>query len=92
QFAEDYGLMLVATNDCHYIDQSDAEAHEALLCVQTGTTLEDEKRFRFPTNVFHFRSPDEMKAIFKDHPEAITNTVKVAERCNLEIPLGESLI
>ncbi|MBX3178137.1 MAG: DNA polymerase III subunit alpha [Candidatus Hydrogenedentes bacterium] len=92
QFAEDYGLMLIATNDCHYIDQSDAEAHEALLCVQTGTTLEDEKRFRFPTNVFHFRSPDEMKAIFKDHPEAITNTVKVAERCNLEIPLGESLI
>lgn len=92
QLAEDHGLMVIATNDCHYIDKSDAEAHEALLCVQTGTTLEDEKRFKFPTNQFHFRSPEEMVEVFKDYPEAVSNTVKVAERCNLDIPLGESLI
>lgn len=92
QLAQDYGLMVIATNDCHYIDKADAEAHEALLCVQTGTTLEDEKRFRFPTQEFHFRTEDEMRAIFKDCPEAVDNTLKVAERCNLEIPLGESLI
>jgi DNA polymerase III subunit alpha len=92
QFAEDYGLMTIATNDCHYIDKSDAEAHEALLCVQTGTTLEDEKRFRFPTQSFHFKTEDEMRETFADCPEAVDNTAKVAERCNLDIPLGESLI
>ncbi|MBI2423223.1 MAG: DNA polymerase III subunit alpha [Candidatus Hydrogenedentes bacterium] len=92
ELAEDHGLMVVATNDCHYIDRSDAEAHEALLCIQTGTTLEDEKRFKFPGPEFYFCSPEEMAEKFAHIPEAVTNTVKVAERCNLEIPLGESLI
>ena len=90
--AADYGLMVIASNDCHYLEQDDAEAHEALLAIQTGTTLEDEKRFRFPNNEFYFCSPDEMRARFEQHPEAVSNTVKIAERCNVEIPLGESLI
>ncbi|MFP4500082.1 MAG: DNA polymerase III subunit alpha [Candidatus Hydrogenedentota bacterium] len=92
ELAEKHGLLVVATNDCHYIEQEDAEAHEALLCMQTGSTLEDEKHFRFQTNEFHFRSPDEMKARFEHYPSAITNTLAIAERCNLELPLGQHLI
>lgn len=90
--AQRYGLKIVATNDSHYIDKEDAEAHEALLCVQTGATLDDEGRFRFPNDQFYFRSPEEMKARFASCPEAISNTLAIAERCNLEIPLGASLI
>ena len=90
--AEEYGLMLIATNDSHYPTREDAEAHEALLCVQTGTTLEDEKRFRFPNDQFYFRSVEEMKERFERWPEAISNTVKIAERCAVDIPLGQRLI
>ena len=92
EMADHHGLMMIATNDCHYIDKEDAEAHEALLCVQTGTTLEDEKRFKFPNNQFYFCSPDEMREKFKRWPEAVANTEKIAERCNVEIELGASLI
>jgi DNA polymerase-3 subunit alpha len=92
EMAEHHGLVMIATNDCHYIYKSDAEVHEALLCVQTGTTLEDEKRFRFSTQEFHFRSPDEMKERFQRWPQAISNTEAIASRCNVEIPLGNNLI
>jgi DNA polymerase-3 subunit alpha len=92
ELAAQYGLKTIATNDAHYIDREDAEAHEALLCVQTQTTLDDEGRFRFPNNEFYFRSPAEMRARFSRWPEAVHNTVAVAERCNVEIPLGEQLI
>lgn len=92
ELAERHGLMMIATNDCHYIDKADAEAHEALLCVQTGSSLEDEGRFRFPSKEFYFRSPEEMQERFKQWPDALSNTVKVAERCNLEIPLHKHLI
>ncbi|NIA14200.1 MAG: DNA polymerase III subunit alpha [Nitrospiraceae bacterium] len=92
ELAERRGLMLIATNDCHYIDKADSEAHEALLCIQTASTLNDENRFRFPTNEFHFTSPEEMRERFKEWPEAVSNTEKVAERCNLEIPLGKHLV
>lgn len=90
--AQRHGLRVVATNDCHYLDKADAEAHEALLCIQTGATLVDENRFRFPTQEFHFRSPDEMKKLFVRWPEAIANTLELAARCNLELPLGKRLI
>lgn len=92
QLAEKHGLMLIATNDCHYIDKEDAAAHEALLCMQTGSTLEEERRFRFPSSEFHFRSPEEMRERFADCPEALTNTILVAERCNLDLPLKKHLI
>lgn len=79
--AKSKGFPLVATNDCHYLNQGDDEAHEVLLCIQTGKTLEDKDRMRFGTSQFFFRSPDEMKRLFSYCPEAIENTVKIAEKC-----------
>jgi DNA polymerase-3 subunit alpha len=87
-----HGLMLIATNDCHYLDKSDSEAHQALLCIQTASTLNDENRFRFPTNEFYFCSGEEMHERFPQWPEAVSNTSKVAARCNLELPLGKQLV
>ena len=92
ELAGEYGLDIIATNDCHYLDAEDVEAHDALLCVQTGTTMDDEKRFKLPNGEFYFRSPDEMAACFTRWPEAIENTVKLAKRCNVEIPLDQNLI
>jgi DNA polymerase III subunit alpha len=83
------GLPLVATNDCHYLKQVDAEAHEVLLCIQTGKTIEDSDRMRFGTDQFYFRSPDEMKGLFSYCPEAIENTVRIAEKCNLTLEFGK---
>jgi DNA polymerase III subunit alpha len=83
------GLPLVATNDCHYLKQGDAEAHEVLLCIQTGKTIEDSDRMRFGTDQFYFRSPDEMKRLFSYCPEAIENTVQIAEKCNLTLEFGK---
>jgi DNA polymerase-3 subunit alpha len=83
------GLPLVATNDCHYLKQEDAEAHEILLCIQTGKTIEDSDRLRFGTDQFFFRSPDQMKELFSYCPEAIENTVQIAERCNLSLEFGK---
>jgi len=81
-------IPMVATNDCHYLDRKDAQAHEVLLCIQTGTTMEDEKRMRFKTDEFYFKSPDEMKKNFSYCPEAIANTVEIADKCNLTLELG----
>lgn len=78
------GIPLVATNDCHYIEPSDIEAHDALLCIQTGKTLQDTGRMRFSSDKFYLRSPEEMQELFSHIPEAIDNTVSVAERCNFE--------
>lgn len=92
EMAEHHGLMLIATNDCHYTDKEDAEPHEALLAIQTAATLDQDDRFKFPTNEFYFCSTEEMKERFKAYPQAIANTVKVADRCNVEIQLGNHLI
>jgi len=92
ELAEKHGLLLVATNDCHYTDKDDAEAHEVLLAVQTGATLDQEDRFKFPSDEFYFCSGDEMKQKFPDYPEAISNTEKVAARCNVELNLDNHLI
>ncbi|MEW6089010.1 MAG: DNA polymerase III subunit alpha [bacterium] len=78
-------IPLVATSDCHYLQKEDAKAHDMLLCIQTGTTRSDPKRMRFSSEEFYFRSPDEMNGLFKDIPEAIYNTIDIAERCNLEL-------
>ena len=83
------GLPLAATNDCHYLKREDAEAHEVLLCIQTGKTIEDSDRMRFGTDQFYFRSPDEMIRLFSYCPEAIENTVKIAEKCNLTLEFGK---
>ncbi len=88
----DLQLPLLATNDCHYLACSDAHAHEALLCVQTGKTLDDPGRFRFAGNGFYVKDADEMLAVFHDHPEAVTNSVELAERCNFELETGRALL
>ncbi len=89
EIAKELSLPVVATNDCHYLRREDAEAHEVLLCIQTGKTLRDPDRMRFSTNEFFFRSPEQMEALFVDYPEAISNTIEIAERCNLELKFNE---
>jgi DNA polymerase III subunit alpha len=78
-------LPLVATNDVHYLKKGDDKAHDALLCIQTQSRLDDADRMRFTTDQLYFKSPEEMKDAFKDTPEAISNTVKIADACNLEL-------
>ena len=82
------GLPLVATNDCHYLTKDDYEAHDLLLCIQTQTTVDAEKRMRMETDELYFKSPEEFEEYFADVPEAIANTQRIAEMCNLEIELG----
>ena len=84
-FGKDLGLPLVATNDCHYLTRQDAYAHEVLLCIQTGKTMDDPNRMRFANEEFYVKTPEEMAELFKDTPEAISNTLAIAERCNLEL-------
>ena len=88
ELARELSIPLVATNDCHYLNRDDAEAHEVLLCIQTGTTMEDEKRMRFQTEEFYLKSPDEMKKSFDYCPEAIANTIEISNKCNLSLDLG----
>jgi DNA polymerase-3 subunit alpha len=90
RLSSDLGVPLVVTNDCHYLGAEDAQAHDVLLCIQTGKTVNDPKRLAFSTHDFYFKSPQEMVARFKDLPGALEQTLAIAERCNLEIPLGES--
>ncbi|HMK60498.1 MAG TPA: DNA polymerase III subunit alpha [Dissulfurispiraceae bacterium] len=90
--ATELHIPVVATNDCHYLRKDDARAHDILLCIQTGKTFKDEKRMRFTTDELYFKSPDEMKRTFPDVPQAIQNTVVIAERCNVEFELGKSLL
>jgi DNA polymerase-3 subunit alpha len=82
-------LPLVATNDCHYLNAADAYAHEVLLCIQTGKTINASDRMRFSTDQFYFKSPDEMIQRFSYAPDAVKNTIAIAEECNLEIPFYE---
>ncbi|WP_316898907.1 DNA polymerase III subunit alpha [Pseudodesulfovibrio indicus] len=86
--ADKTGLPLVATNDCHYLTAEDYEAHDTLLCIQTQTTVDAEKRFRMETRELYFKTPEEMERAFAHVPEAILNTQRIAEQCNLEIELG----
>ncbi len=90
KISRDLGLPLIATNDAHYVNADDAAAQDALVCVQTGKTIEDTHRMRYvDTPDFYLKSPDEMSEDFKDYPEAITNTQLIADRCNIEIKIGE---
>jgi DNA polymerase III subunit alpha len=89
KMARDLGVGIVATNDVHFLRRSDHDAHDVMLCIGTGKMVQDENRMRYAPELY-FKSPEEMRALFKDFPEAITNTVEIAERCNLEIELGKS--
>ena len=82
--AKKTGLGLVATNDAHYVRREHAEAHEMMLCLQTQTVVSDPKRMKYPSSEFYFKSGDEMAQIFREIPESITNTLRIAERCNVE--------
>lgn len=84
KLAKDLSLPLVATNDLHYTHAEDAKAHAALLCVQSGSTLADPKRFKFDADEFYLKSPAEMRDLFRDYPEACDNTLEIAERCHVE--------
>ncbi|MCD6320363.1 MAG: DNA polymerase III subunit alpha, partial [Candidatus Desulfofervidaceae bacterium] len=88
KLARECGLPLVATNDCHYLRKEDAAAHEILLCIQTGKNINDKNRMRFSTPDFYFKSPQEMIQTFAEIPEAIKNTLVIAERCNLKLELN----
>lgn len=83
-----YGIPLVATNDCHYLKKEESRAHELLLCIQTGKTINDHDRLRLSTDEFYFKSPQEMEKAFSAYPEALTNTVRIAEMCNLKMQSG----
>jgi DNA polymerase-3 subunit alpha len=85
---KELGIKLVATNDCHYLNREEAHAHEILLCIQTGKTINDPKHFAFSSDEFYFKSPEEMKRRFAHCPDAIATTIEIAERCNLEIEFG----
>jgi DNA polymerase III subunit alpha len=89
RIARELGAPLCGTNDSHYVDAGAAKAHEALLCIQTGSSMSDPNRWRFSTEEFYLKSADEMRAVFKDLPEAYRNTLAVAERCDLELAFGQ---
>ncbi len=89
ELGQELGLPLVATNDCHYLRREDAVAHDVLLCIQTGKTLKDPKRMKFSTDQFYLRTAEEMEGLFGHYPEAIKNTLEIAERCNLELRFEE---
>jgi DNA polymerase-3 subunit alpha len=89
QLGREFGIGLVAVNDVHFLERSHHEAHDVMICIGTGKMVHDERRMRY-TPELYFKSADEMRALFPDHPEAITNTVEIAERCNLELEFGRS--
>ena len=103
RLSRETGIPLVATNDCHYITQDDAHAQEVLVCIQTGKTLSDTNRMKFPTEQFYFKPYEEMAAVFGEIPEALSRTLEIADRCNVrlekkehvfphfEVPFGETL-
>src|SRR5215471_3153898 len=85
------GIPVVATNDCHYMSPDHTEAQDVLICIQTGKLVSDEKRMRAVSGL-HFRTPAEMKEVFADMPQAVLNTLAVAERCNLQLEFGKPLL
>lgn len=84
KIAKDLSIPLLATNDLHYTHQHDATSHAALLCVQSGSTLDDPNRFKFDGDGYYVKSAAEMRQVFRDHPESCDNTLLIAERCNVE--------
>lgn len=84
KLSKELNIPLICTNDVHYINKEDAKAHDILLCIQTGKTVDEENRMRYPTDEFYLKSPEEMYEIFSYIPEALENTVKIAEQCNFD--------
>ena len=89
RLSRELNIPLVATNDAHYLTKDDYYSHEVLLCIQTGKRMSDPDRMSFSTNEFYLKSPEEMKDRFKNFPEAIENTLKIADMCNVEFEFGK---
>ena len=92
QLARKLDIPLVATNDAHYLKREDAYNHEVLLCIQTGKRMSDEDRMKFDTDELYVKSPEEMSDYFSAFPDAIENTVKIAEKCNVEFEFGHTIL
>ena len=92
KLAKKLDIPLVATNDAHYLKKEDAYNHEVLLCIQTGKRMSDEDRMRFETDELYIKSPEEMSEYFSSFPEAIENTVKIADKCNVEFEFGHTIL
>lgn len=90
ELSKETDIPLVCTNDVHYIKQEDSKSHDILLCIQTGKNLDDTDRMRYPSDQFYLKSPEEMKTLFSHVPEAISNTVKIAEQCNYDYEFHKS--
>ncbi len=88
QLAKKYDVKLVATNDLHYIKREDSAFHDVMLCIQTGSTLDEPNRMKFSSDDFYLKSGAQMAELFKETPEAISNTLEIAERCNVEFEFG----
>lgn len=88
--SNDTGIPLVATNDCHYLDKEDCKMHKVLLCIQTNHALNDENAMEFSSSEFYFKTADEMRNLFSEYPEAIENTLKIAEQCHVEFEFGNT--
>jgi DNA polymerase-3 subunit alpha len=91
-FGKEFGLRLCATNDLHYVHRNDSEAHDVLLCLQTGARFNDPNRWRFSSQEFYMKTPDEMGAAFADLPDALASTVEVADQVDLKLKLGATLL
>jgi DNA polymerase-3 subunit alpha len=89
EWAKEFNLPLVATNDVHYVEREHWEAHDCLICLQTQSLVADEKRMRYAAQQFYLRTPEEMHELFKETPEAIRNTLAVAEKCNVLLEFGK---
>ena len=89
QLAKELNLGLVATNDAHYLTKADARIQDVLMSIQMGKTVDDPTRMKFETQEFYIKDADEMAALFPEHPEALTNTVRIAERCQVEFEFGK---
>ncbi len=87
--AKEFGFGLVAANDVHFLEREHHDAHDVMICIGTGKMVHDERRMRYVPELY-FKSAEEMRALFPDHPSAITNTLEIAERCNLELEFGVS--
>src|SRR4029078_11846318 len=83
--AKDLGLSLVATNDVHYLQNSDFKPHDVLLCIGTGKSVNDTERLRYHGDQFYLKTAEEMAEVFRDHPDALANTLRIAERCHVDL-------
>ena len=92
RIAKELELEMIATNDCHYLNKEDSYAHEVLLCIQTGSKMNDIDRFKFGSDEFYVKTPEEMKDAFKNFPTALANTGKIADMCNVTFEFGHTIL